>query len=59
MIAYRVLKNANCIPPEMELKKEILSLRDLIMFLDDEKERLATTMDAVQKTVDECDAQMG
>ena len=39
-MAYRVLKNSNCIPPEVELKKEILNLRDLIMSLDDEKERL-------------------
>lgn len=38
--AYRVLKNAGCIPPELELRKEILSLRDLINTIDDDKERL-------------------
>ncbi len=38
--AYRVLKNAGCLPPEMELKKEIISLKDLIYTLDDDKEKL-------------------
>ncbi|RMG68968.1 MAG: DUF1992 domain-containing protein [Nitrospirae bacterium] len=38
--AYRVLKNAGCLPPEMELKKEIISLKDLIYSLDDDRERL-------------------
>ena len=39
-MAYRILKNANCIPPEIELKKEIQNLRDLISSLDDDKARL-------------------
>jgi hypothetical protein len=39
-IAYRVLKNAGCLPPEIELRKEILSLRELINTIDDDKERL-------------------
>ncbi len=39
-IAYRVLKNANCLPPELELRKEIISLKELIDTLDDDKERL-------------------
>ena len=39
-MACRFLKNANCIPPEIELKKEILNLRDLITSLDDDKARL-------------------
>ncbi len=38
--AYRVLKNSGCIPPELELRKEILSLHDLINTIDDDKERL-------------------
>jgi hypothetical protein len=38
--AYRVLKNSGCIPPELELRKEILSLRELINTLDDDKVRL-------------------
>lgn len=39
-IAYRILKNAGCIPPELELRNEIISLRDMIMAIDDDKERL-------------------
>jgi hypothetical protein len=37
---YRVLKNAGCIPRELELRKEIINLRDLIHTLDDDKERM-------------------
>ena len=29
-IAYKVLKNAGYVPPEIELKKEIVSLKELI-----------------------------
>ena len=39
-IAYRFLKNAGCIPPELELRKEIVNMRALIHTLDDDKERL-------------------
>jgi hypothetical protein len=38
--AYRVLKNAGCVPPELDLKKEIVSLKSIIDALDDDKERL-------------------
>ncbi len=38
--AYRVLKNSGCIPPELQLRKEVLSLRDLINTIDDDSERL-------------------
>lgn len=38
--AYRVLKNSGCIPPELELRKETLGLRDLINTIDDDTERL-------------------
>lgn len=39
-IAYKILKNAGCLPPEVELRKEIVSLRELIDTIDDDKERL-------------------
>jgi hypothetical protein len=39
-IAYKILKNAGCLPPELELRKEIISLREIIDTLDDDKERL-------------------
>jgi len=39
-IAYKVLKNAGCLPPELELRKEIISLRKLLETINDNKERL-------------------
>lgn len=39
-LAYRVLKNAGCIPPELELRNEILSLKELIDTIDDDRERV-------------------
>ena len=39
-LAFRVLKNAGFAPPEVELKKEIMNLRDLINSIDDDKLRL-------------------
>jgi hypothetical protein len=38
-IAYRVLRNAGCLPPELELRKEIVTLRDLIRSLEEGEER--------------------
>ncbi|HMK61585.1 MAG TPA: DnaJ family domain-containing protein [Dissulfurispiraceae bacterium] len=39
-LAYRFLKNAGCIPPELELRNEIVTLRDLIETIDDDKEKI-------------------
>ncbi|HSW61910.1 MAG TPA: DnaJ family domain-containing protein [Dissulfurispiraceae bacterium] len=39
-LAYRILKNAGCIPPELELRNEIITIRKMIMAMDDDKERL-------------------
>jgi hypothetical protein len=39
-MAARILKNAGCVPPEVELHKEIISLRGLISSLDDDAERI-------------------
>lgn len=38
-MAFRVLSNAGCLPPEMELKKEIYSLGELLRVVDDREER--------------------
>ena len=38
-MAYRILKNAGCVPAELELRKEVLNLRELISTIDDNKER--------------------
>ena len=35
-ISYKVLKNAGCIPPELELRKEIINLRDLLRTIEDD-----------------------
>jgi len=35
-IAYKILKNAGCLPPELELRREILTLRDLLRTIEDE-----------------------
>lgn len=37
-MAYKVLKNAGCVPPEVELSNDVASLRRLILELDPERE---------------------
>ncbi|HXX54311.1 MAG TPA: DnaJ family domain-containing protein, partial [Thermodesulfovibrionales bacterium] len=39
-LSYRILKNAGCIPPELEKRREILNLKVLLDTLDDDKERM-------------------
>ncbi len=38
-LAYKILKNADYVPPEIELKKEIQRTEDLLVGLKDEKEK--------------------
>lgn len=38
-IAYKILKNADCLPPEIELKKEILRTEDLLAGMADTAEK--------------------
>ena len=38
-LAYKVLKNADCVPPEIELRKEIRQMEDLLKNIPDEKEK--------------------
>lgn len=38
-VAYKVLKNAGCIPPELELRKEIITLKSLLAAIEDDGER--------------------
>lgn len=40
-MAYRMLKNAGMLPPEIELRKEILRLQDLLDAVEDEGKRRA------------------
>ncbi len=39
-MAYKILKNADCLPPELELRKEIVTLQDLVASMEDEAEKL-------------------
>jgi hypothetical protein len=39
-MSYRILKNAGCIPPELELKKEVINLNELLKTIDDDKDRI-------------------
>lgn len=38
-LAYKILKNANCLPPEIELKKEIQTTHDLLADMTDTAEK--------------------
>lgn len=38
-VPYWILKNAGCLPPEIELRKEIVTLRRLLFSIEDEGER--------------------
>jgi len=38
-MCYRVLRNAGCLPPELELRNEIISLRCLLRTIDDDQDR--------------------
>jgi len=39
-MAYRFLKNAGCIPPELEARNEVINMCALINTIDDDKERI-------------------
>jgi len=38
-LAYRMLKNAGFTPPEIELRNEIINLKELMSLVDDETQR--------------------
>jgi len=39
-LAYKILKNANCLPPELMLRKEIIATEELMASLTDERDKL-------------------
>jgi hypothetical protein len=39
-LSFKILKNAGCVPPEIEERKEIRRLEELLVDLDDEAERV-------------------
>jgi len=38
-MAYKMLKNADCVPPEIEIKKQILRTEDLLDNMKDSREK--------------------
>lgn len=38
-LAYKILKNANCLPPELQLKNEIRTTEELLRGITDEEEK--------------------
>lgn len=38
-LAYKILKNADCLPPELELRKEIRNTRELLAGIEDTQEK--------------------
>ena len=41
-LAYKILKNADCVPPEIEIKKEIHATEELLENMTDEKLKYKT-----------------
>lgn len=39
-MAYKILKNADCLPPELVLRQEVVQLQDLVASMPDEAEKL-------------------
>ena len=39
-MAYKMLKNADCLPPELELRQEVVRLQDLVASMSDTAEKL-------------------
>jgi hypothetical protein len=35
-VAYKILKNAGCLPPELEIRKEIVTLKSLIASVEED-----------------------
>jgi hypothetical protein len=38
-IAYKILRNANCVPPEISLRKEIAKTEDLLADMEETREK--------------------
>jgi hypothetical protein len=39
-LVYRIMKNAGVLPPEIETRKEIITLKELMHSIDDDRQRL-------------------
>jgi hypothetical protein len=38
-LVHKILKNADCLPPELQLRKEIRQMEDMLESIPDEKEK--------------------
>lgn len=38
-VSYKILKNAGCLPPELELRKEIITMKSLLSAIEEEGEK--------------------
>jgi Domain of unknown function (DUF1992) len=50
-MAYKILKNAGFIPPEVELQRELLSLRELVEAAEDDGERRRLRRELEQRRI--------
>lgn len=50
-IAYHILKNARMLPPELELRKQLLSLQDLLGAVGEEPRRRAIVKEMQEKLI--------
>jgi hypothetical protein len=50
-IAYHILKNAQVLPPEVELQKEISTLQDLLKYVEEDDERKALAKEIEWKVI--------
>ncbi len=50
-MSYHILKNAQVLPPEAELQKEIHSMQDLLKYIEDDGERKALAKEIEWKMV--------
>ncbi|SNZ16199.1 protein of unknown function [Terribacillus aidingensis] len=50
-MSYKILKNAGYIPPEIQLQKEIISMRDLLRTCTDDRERAAYRKSISEKEI--------
>jgi len=50
-MSYHILKNAHVLPPEVELRKEIHTLQDLLKYVEDESERKTMTKEIEWKMI--------
>jgi hypothetical protein len=50
-LSYHILKNAQVLPPEAEIRKEIHTLQDLLKFIEDDGERKALAKEIEWKMI--------